>query len=531
MSRSKSVKAEAGKRAAEKLPDDRTAKRKAARFLRILPWLLLPLTPVLIVLSYPGFTFYWLAWIALAPFSVFILRAKTWKTLLTGSFLCGFLTYLGLLYWVYPTMRAGAVPVPFAALGLLLLAALMSLDFIFTGAFGYFVRRTGNGVFPVLFASAWAIMEWLKVTINQKAVAFPWFMLGYSQWSRPEFIQISSVTGVYGLSWAICFTGALLAVVCMRKEPFYKRIFGMFPAALLAGGLWAYGLYVISPETSPDRTVPLKVALLQPCINLYEKWDPARESEIKQKLGAMTGRLKRKDLVLWPENALPGWIDDPQYALWLDGIARVFGSSHIVGSVSRGDGKRVAACMITPEGAGPDYHKRVLVPFGEYVPMRGILGKFIGTVAALGEFRPGMMKQNFMPLKGLKVAPTICYESIFPFLYVSDAERGADMFVNITNDGWYLDTSAPYQHLAALVFRAAETRRPVLRAANNGISAVINRNGVIDVSMPLNEEGVLEASIEVPQKQPPSVYVRYGNFFVGLCALLCLAFAVSLIFM
>ena len=105
------------------------------------------------------------------------------------------------------------------------------------------------------------------------------------------------------------------------------------------------------------------------------------------------------------------------------------------------------------------------------------------------------------------------------------------MFVNITNDGWYLDTSAPYQHLAALTFRAAETRRPILRAANNGISAVINSRGVIEKSMPLNELGVLEASVEIPLDQPLSVYVQYGNIFVGLCFMLCLAFIVSLMFM
>ena len=163
--------------------------------------------------------------------------------------------------------------------------------------------------------------------------------------------------------------------------------------------------------------------------------------------------------------------------------------------------------------------------------MRSILGKYIKTIAMLGEFKPGVLKQHFMPLKDLKIAPTICYESIFPFLYASDADRGADMFVNMTNDGWYLETSAPYQHLAALTFRAAETRRPILRAANNGISAVINDRGVIEKYMPLNEEGTLLAQVQVPQGQAKSIYVQYGNLFAGLCLMLCLAFTVSLMFM
>ena len=517
----------------EEQPADknRASMRKTARFLRILPWLALPLTPVLLVLSYPKFEYNWLAWLALTPFAFFVLRAKKWKSLVSGSFLCGFLSYAGLLYWIYPTMRAGGVQSYFSVLGLVLLAALMSLDFIAVGAFGFFVRRVGNGIFPLLFASGWVCMEWLKISISQKAISFPWFILAYSQWQQPEFIQISSITGVYGLSWALCFSSALLAAIALRKEPFYKRIFGFLPAVLAAGGIWIFGMAMSSPEMASDKTIKVQAALLQPCINLYEKWDPARENEIRQKLGSMVSKLKHKDLVLWPENALPGWIDDPKYALWLDGMSKVYFSSHIVGSVSRGDGKRVAACLITPEGPGPDYHKRILVPFGEYVPFRNVLGKFIGTVAALGEFKPGSMKQSLMQLKGLKIAPTICYESIFPFLYSSDAERGADVFVNITNDGWYLDTSAPYQHLAALVFRAAETRRPILRAANNGISAVINSNGTITASKPLNEEGVLEASVDIPYGQPLSFYVKYGNVFAGLCLLFCLAFAVTLVFL
>lgn len=505
--------------------------RKNSIFFLIFPFFLMLLTPVFLTLSYPKFTYSWLAWIALAPFAYFVLKAKSWKSLLWGSFFCGFLSYMGLLYWVYPTMRAGAVPAPFAVLGLLLLCALMSLDFILIGSFGFFVRRTGTGVFPLLFASAWACMEWIKVSINLKAISFPWFILAYSQWQHPEFMQIASITGSYGLSWVLCFSGALLAASFIGRKPIYKKILGVIPAVIMAAGLFSYGKAAISPEGQDVKTVKIETAILQPCISLYDKWDNAKADSIKSTLSSMVASAHGKELVVWPENALPGWIDDPQYSLWLDGLSKVYKSSHIVGSVSRGDGKRVAAFLISPEGEVSDYHKRVLVPFGEYVPMRAVLGKFIGTVAMLGEFKPGMIKQRFMPFKGLKIAPTICYESIFPFLYFSDASRGADMFVNITNDGWYLDTSAPYQHLAALTFRAAETRRPILRAANNGISAVINSRGVIEKSMPLNELGVLEASVEIPLDQPLSVYVQYGNIFVGLCFMLCLAFIVSLMFM
>lgn len=503
-----------------------------AFFPRILPWILLPITPVLLTLSYPKFTYSWLAWLALAPFSYFLLKAGSWKSLITGSLLCGFLSYLGILYWIYPTMRAGAVPVPFAVLGIVLLCLIMSLDFVLTGSFCFFVRRTGPGAFPLLFASAWACMEWIKVCINLKAVSFPWFILAYSQWQQPEFMQIASIAGPYSLSWALAFAGALTASLFVRREPIARKLFSIVPALLLMGGLWIFGHGMMSYEMQPDdRPVEIHASLLQPCISLYDKWDAAKENYIRGKLYEMSEKSQDRDIVLWPENALPGWIDDPQYSMYMDAIAKKFRSNHIVGSVSRGDGKRVAAFLITPQGEEGDYHKRVLVPFGEYVPMRGFLGKYIGTIGMLGEFVPGNFRQNFMRIKGLNIAPTICYESIFPFLYSSDAERGADMFVNITNDGWYLDTSAPYQHLAALAFRAVETRRPILRAANNGISAYISSNGVIEKMLPLDQEGVLEVDMSVHSGQPPSVYARYGNFFAIFCLIICLAFAVSIVFM
>jgi apolipoprotein N-acyltransferase len=203
-----------------------------------------------------------------------------------------------------------------------------------------------------------------------------------------------------------------------------------------------------------------------------------------------------------------------------------------VGSVSRGDGRRVAAFLVGPDGGQQaEYHKRVLVPFGEYVPMRELLGKFIEPVAALGEFVPGNITQPLMEFRGLHVAPTICYESIFPFLYRGDALRGADLFVNITNDGWYLDTAAPRQHLLVNVFRAVETRRPVLRAANNGISAYIDPYGRIQKLLPLNDVGVLAARVAVNPGAPQSFYVRNGDLTVYGCIMLCAAFLLAVMFL
>lgn len=493
---------------------------------------LLPvMSGILIILSYPKFNYDFLAWVALTPLFIYVLKSSGGAKAFWGGYLCGFVAYCGLLYWIYPTMIAGGIQSYVAVLGLVLLSLLLGLEFGFLAWFGNFVRRTGYGAFPVLIACALACIEWLKITVNLKAVWFPWFTLAYTQWNRPELIQISSITGLYGLSWAICFTSALIACLICGRYSFLRRITGVCPSIFIIGGIWFYGNHSLANENAGDKEITLSVAMLQPCVDLYDKWDVEKEKNIKGELAELVQAAGKKDLILWPENALPGWIDNPEYSMWLSAFSKLYGSTHIVGSVSRGDGKRVSACLVTPEGSKQDYHKRILVPFGEYVPLREILGKFIEPIAALGEFKPGGIKQSLMTVKGVKIAPTICYESIFPFLYSSDAERGADLFVNITNDGWYLDTAAPHQHLIAGIFRAVETGKPILRAANNGISAYISPKGIIEASLNLNEKGLLETEITVNPDLPKTLYVQYGNAFVYLCLMLCMAFTVSLIFL
>ena len=152
----------------------------------------------------------------------------------------------------------------------------------------------------------------------------------------------------------------------------------------------------------------------------------------------------------------------------------------MVGAASSEGVPRVSAFLIGTDGLRlAEYHKRVLVPFGEYVPFRSLLSGLIRPLGEMGEFHPGRMKQELPSVDGVRIGMTICYESVFPAVYRADAGRGAQVFVNLTNDGWYLDTAAPRQHLSASVLRAAETGCPVLRAANNGISAFIDGRGRI----------------------------------------------------
>jgi apolipoprotein N-acyltransferase len=483
------------------------------------------LTSLLLILSYPKFNQGWLAWFALVPLTVSLWRAQTLKQALSAGLAAGFLFYAGILYWIYPTMRAGGVNAFVSVLGLVSLSLVMSVEFFLIAAFGFYFKKIGPLAWPYGFALGWALLEYGKNLLSLKAVWFPWFMLGYTQWAYTPLIQVVSLTGVYGLSSAVCFTGALAGTLLVSGEKPWNKVLRFAPAVLVFASLWGYGRHELKAACAIRPAGYINTALLQPSINLYDKWDEEKAGENRRGMEALLNGLRGAELIVWPENALPGWIEDPFYADWLRSLSKKTGSYAIVGSVSRGDGRHVGAFLLDRAGdIKTFYAKRRLVPFGEYVPMRRFLGKFINPVASLGEFSEGPLEQDLFELKGgVKLAPVICYESIFPGLFASDAGAGASVFVNITNDGWYLDTAAPYQHFLVNIFRAVETRRPVIRAANNGISAAIDPWGRVLAEKGLGERGVLRAMVPVYADSGLTFYVSHGRWFILACFLACAA--------
>ena len=485
------------------------------------------LSSVLLVLSYPKFDQGWLAWFALAPLTAALWRAKTLKQALLAGLASGFFFYAGILYWIYPTMRAGGVAPAVSVFGLAALSLIMSVEFIVIAAFGFRLKKAGPRAWPYVFAAGWALLEYGKVLFSLKAVWFPWFMLGYTQWAYTPLIQVVSLTGIYGLSAAVCFSGALAGTLFISDGSPWRRTLRFTPAVLVFALIWGYGRRELKAADAAAPGRYLNVALLQPAIDIYDKWDPEKAGAIRRKIEALLKDTGDAELVIWPENALTGWIDDPVYADWLRTLS-VKGRYNLVGSVSRGAGRHVSAFLVDPKGEiTASYNKRRLVPFGEYVPLRGLLGKLVTPVAALGEFSEGPLKQPLFEVGGVKLGAAVCYESIFTYLFTADAKAGAEVFFNITNDGWYLDTAAPYQHFIVNIFRAAETRRPVLRAANNGISAVIDPWGRVLAKKDLNGSGTLTAKVAVYPGAPLSVYTSRGEWFIYACLMIVAAFLLA----
>lgn len=489
------------------------------------------LTSLLLILSYPKFDQGWLAWFALAPLTVSIWRARSLKSALAAGLAAGFFFYLGILYWIYPTMRAGGVNVPVSLAGWAALSLILSLEFAVVSVFGFYLKKTGRTAWPGVFAAGWALMEWGKILLTYKGVWFPWFMLGYTQWRYPAMLQVVSVTGVYGLSFAVCFSGALLGCSFAGEGWLRHRLRGLIPALALVAGLAAFGIWELQKAAEAPAGEYAAVTLLQPSIDLYRKWDDRYSRWIEERLEGVLARAEEPRLIVWPENALPGWIDEPACRSWLRKAAARPGVFSIAGSVSQGDGKHVAAFLLDEKGEIADYYyKRRLVPFGEYVPLRDLLGKYIGVISELGEFEEGTLGQGIFSAGGLKIGTGICYESVFPYLSGGDVAKGAQLLVNITNDGWYLDTAAPYQHFLVNVFRAAENRRPLVRAANNGISGLIDPWGRVLAKTGLNDYTALNVRVPLYENPGRTFYVRNGDLFCWLCLLAAGAFLLAMIF-
>ena len=248
----------------------------------------------------------------------------------------------------------------------------------------------------------------------------------------------------------------------------------------------------------------------------------------------MGRQLKDKQalLAVWPESAVPGELTQEPYLSLFEKISTQGSLFQVVGSNVTGDKQQfVGAYVVSPfDDKLQEYRKVKLVPFGEYIPLESVVRSVAKDVAVLGElgsFTPGSPEQELPQMSGVPFGITVCYESIFPQLWAKQNRAGAKFFVNVTNDAWFFDSDAPYQHLAVSALRAVETGRPVLRAANTGISAVVDRYGRIQETAPLNTRTILTANIPLPLNDAQNFYTQWGDWFAWLCAALYFTLLIS----
>jgi apolipoprotein N-acyltransferase len=486
-------------------------------------------TAILLILSYPKFNLGFFAWFSFIPISIALYNAKTKFSAFKLGILTGFLFYSGILYWIYFTCRAGGVNPFLSILAWMGLSLVLSIEWGIFAVMAFFIPK--KPLRPLTIALCWVFVEWIKLLVSQYWYWFPWFLVGYTQWQYSPIIQIASITGTLGLSFAIAFLGASIAEVIICKKPIRQSFKKPIPAISVVLFVVVFGVArLATPKTISNKKI--KISVLQPNIDQYMKWDYKFVNSIEQTLKDQIKKTipQKPELILWPESALPGWIDDEYSQAWLEKTLKGSNSFHIIGSVSERKGKFVSAYLLNSKAETVSvYDKRELVPFGEFVPYKPLLERFFGVLGKLGEFSAGNKNQNPFEINGLRVSPSVCYETIFPYLWRDGAKSPSDLFVNITNDGWYLNTAAPYQHFLVGAFRAVENGKPVVRSANTGISGWFDGYGRVVAKTKLDTAGVFTYEIPVTKNQT-TFYSRHGEVFACLCLILFLILMLLSIF-
>ncbi|SMH61454.1 apolipoprotein N-acyltransferase [Azospirillum agricola] len=385
---------------------------------------------------------------------------------------------------------------------------------VFSAVPAWAVARLKVGGLPgaLLFASLWAGAEWLR---GHVLTGFPWNLVAYGWVELAGPRQAAAVVGSYGLSLLTVLAMTVPAVLLRcrsRRERRRTVLVGGAVALVLASG----ALRLTEPPL-PAPAGPL-VRIVQGNIPQASKWRPERRAATVERYLDLSSQAGRFDLLVWPETAYPGFLEES--AATLDRIAALLprGGHLLAGTPRRSQeatGPAYWNAIVAIDDRGrvtATYAKHHLVPFGEYVPLRGLLP--IERIApGLGDFSAGPGPRT-LRLGGTAVGAAICYEVIFPGAVVERVNR-PDWIVNATNDAWFGTSMGPYQHLASARMRAVEEGLPVVRAANTGISAVIDGFGRLRASLPLEQTGIIDAPL--PPPLPPTLYGRYGDWtFLGL---------------
>jgi apolipoprotein N-acyltransferase len=408
-------------------------------------------------------------------------------------------------------------------------------------------KSTNNLRLALLLAAAWTTLEWMRGWVFS---GFGWNGLGVALHDTWPLIQIAELTGIAGLSFLVAFANVIILTTAYRlvveahtrvMRPHFDFTFTM--AAIV--GVLVFGLRAtqISPAAKP-----LRVAGVQSNVPQSQKFDPQFTRKIFDQFRRLSEIALRSnpppELLVWPESSMPGPVmaDQESYKFVMD-LAASADTGILLGTIDEEDGDVYNAAILLSDGGErvQMYRKVHLVPFGEFVPGRHtvpLLARIIGDQVP-GDFKAGKEHTVFTLTDGdVHVAPLICFEDTIgelarQFVLPTESSPGANLLVDVTNDGWFQRSAGSHQHLANAVFRCVENRRPMLRAANTGVTCFINQFGRItqelrDETGSTFSEGVLSGDIQVPTEHELTFYTRHGELFAQACATLTLITVLAL---
>jgi apolipoprotein N-acyltransferase len=467
--------------------------------------------------SVPGF----------APFDYFFLPVLTlaglfflWRQATPGrAILVGYGFGLGLfgagVSWVYVSIHQfGGMSMPLAVLATVLFCAFLAL---FTALAGWLASLAAKRAYwPVAVAVCWLSTEWLRGWV---LTGFPWLAMGYAQAPASWLAGYAPLLGVYGVSLVVALSAGLLSWGV--KKPLREGL--PLLAAIIV--IWLTGWGLLRVNWTYPVGEPVSVALLQGSIPQEMKWREGRAIATLTGYREMIYAASEK-LIILPETALPLFHDNIPTG-YLDGLvrhARKLGGDILVGVPERlGDGSYYNSVISLGSSPAQIYRKQHLVPFGEYIPLKPIFGWIIEVLhIPLSDFSRGTFPQPPLEAGGQRLAVGICYEDAFGEETIAQLPA-ATMLVNVSNDAWFGDSIAPWQHMQIAQMRALETGRYMLRANNTGITALIDEKGRALRMLPPFRPGVLTGSAQGMQGATP--YVRWGNFGVGMTSVVLLGLA------
>ncbi len=534
-----------------------------------LPRFLAVASGALLVLAFPKFDLGFVTGFALIPL-FYAARGRSAREGFWIGWLAGFVFFFFVFNWIWHVSSGGwpALEQFMAALtwvwGQAVVALLAAYLAVYFGLWGATVaaatRRFSSGsiganlALMLLLSAAWAGQEWLRGWV---ITGFPWNKLGDSQHANSGaalgLAQIADITGVYGISFVLCLfnLGIVLTVEKFRRD----RGFGRRPHAELfvAIGLtllaWNYGMRAVLRYQPGGE--PLTVTLIQPNIPQEVKEDKAALEQSRKKLRELTEAaisVSKPQLILWPETAIPNLFryDKDSFETVSNIVTRsrayLLTGSFDVENLGTPKKQRDynAVLLVQPNlHIQKPYWKMHLVPFGEYVPLKDWLPFMKYVTPIPGSWDTGteytLQRLDSPPVN---IAPLICFEDTFAYLSRNFVRRGATLLVNVTNDGWFKESAGAYQHAACAIFRAIETRTPMIRCANNGLSGYVDTLGRIDKDNYIhggpNDDIFITGWKTLPVPVPPAgvarpltFYVRYGDVFAFACIGLTLLWAVG----
>lgn len=484
-------------------------------------YLLLLAAGAIFPLGFSPFDFWPVSALSIA-LAFLLCRTLETKSAAIGGFVYGTGLFGAGTSWIYVSIHEfGAASPPLAGFLTLLFALGMSAFFLFPPFALYAclnkkLKQPSPWRQALIFAGLWVPFEWVR---SWFLTGFPWLLTGYSLLDTP-FASLAAITGVYGLSLIVAVTGCLLAASIIPK--------GRKPALILAlVSLIPWALAIPAGNIQwTEKTGNIEFSAIQGNIPQDLKWEPDfLQSTINTYTSLSSGQWE-KDLVIWPENAIPvlhsrarGFLEQIDREVKSQGSTLILGMP--VDDYSAEHLRYYNSVISLGQGSG-QYHKQKLVPFGEYVPLQSMLRGLIDFFdLPMSDFARGSSQQELLTAAdGAVIAPYICYEVVYPD-FAANLARDSGLLLTVSNDTWFGESIGPLQHFQMARMRALETDRFLIRATNDGLSALIDNKGEVLETIPRFEKGVLSGTAEVRKGSTP--FMILGSLPTIIFSLLMLA--------